>query len=139
MLAQIVHVRGHAAPYLQHLPLYTLRCFAHSLGCPFTYSTFHWRASIVRRGLELSVLNPCTPASTGLSQLLQEKGLEATFNGLERAHASTQAPLTLLFLSPLREPTADSTRPPTLYSAPSALPVRRCLPSTALFRVPTPY
>ena len=35
--------------------------------------------------------------------------------------ALPKRPFTFFFLSPLREPIAYSTRPPTLYSAPSAL------------------
>jgi hypothetical protein len=38
VLAQVFHVRGHAAPDLEHLPLYTLMYLAHVLSCPFTYS-----------------------------------------------------------------------------------------------------
>jgi hypothetical protein len=62
VLAQIFHVRGHAAPDLKHLPLYTLLYFAHGFGCPFTYPMFSWRGPIVRRGLESSGPNPFTPA-----------------------------------------------------------------------------
>ena len=38
VLAQVFHVRRHAAPDLEHLPLYTLMYLAHGLSCPFTYS-----------------------------------------------------------------------------------------------------
>ncbi len=41
VLRQILGVRLHAAPDLEHLPLYALRCFiAHGLSCPFTQFMF---------------------------------------------------------------------------------------------------
>jgi hypothetical protein len=38
VLAKSLHIRRHAAPNLGHLSLYTLRCLAHGLSCPFNHS-----------------------------------------------------------------------------------------------------
>ena len=40
VLAEVLHVRGHAAPDLEHLPFYTLGYLAHYLNCPFIQLMF---------------------------------------------------------------------------------------------------
>src|SRR5829696_7377386 len=71
VLLEVPHVRAHAAPDLEHLPLYALRNLAHYLNCPFIQLMFCCRVAIVRWGLGsrlLRMLAPIPPSMPPMSK-----------------------------------------------------------------------
>jgi hypothetical protein len=65
------------------------------------------------------------------SRRFLKKIFEATFSILDGPLPLAKRPFIFFFLSPVREPMACRTRPPTLYSAPSALSCSLLLPRTS--------
>src|SRR5918998_2312818 len=122
VLAEVLNVRDHAAPDLEHLPLYALRCLAHDLNCPFNQLMFCWSVLIVRCGTGSSLRSMLAPDPASIPPIKSStpETISAESHRLSRKRLSTYTPVKEMKMRKTSRNTAPTTRRPV--AMPACLP-----------------